>query len=120
MDTDSIFNSFLQKNLTVGSVLDTLQTNFEEFREKREDFYIQEFKKRAEEEDLDVDDIDLDQQANELHEKVIKDYEDYAKVTLGVLMDKVLDSINDRAINKQVAEGLLMVLTTAKKAFDSP
>lgn len=120
MDTNLIFNSFLQKNLTIGTVLDTLQTAFDEYREKREDFYIQQFKKEAEEQEFQMEDVDLDQQADILHEKVIKDYESHAKSTLESLMDKALDAINDKTIDKSIAEGLLIILTAAKKAFEAP
>jgi hypothetical protein len=119
MDVDVTFNAFKCPNLTVCNVLDELQKTFDQFKEDRETQYISDIENDVKNGVVDPSEMDIDEQANKIGEKIKTDLTSFANDYLNKLIDKTLDSINEGTMEKKFADGLFILLTTAKKSFEN-
>jgi len=117
MTIEQVITLLKKRTTTIENILDCLQKMVEDFRCKREDYYIEKFGQRLKKEGLSLEEVDIDHHTDKIHKRSMKDTEEFVQAYVKQMNDQILDAINEKKIKKNAGFCFLTVMCAMTEAF---
>jgi|688.fasta_scaffold322425_3 hypothetical protein len=118
IDIDKAISLLNNKKTTIGTLCEFLYTDIKLFQDKRESFYLNEFKTKCEQGYVEIDVAYSEEFADQMFELIQEDTRVFSLNYAAKSIDIVLDAMNQRKFKSVASYNNLLVMLTSLKELN--